>query len=146
MELLEKSKLRIVEKSMTPVEALHEVGNFLHEVGSTHKSYTEEMIDSFHTLGPYFVIAPSIALAHSKPSSSVIQNDLVLVLCKQPVNFGSKNDPVTLLFGLCAKEAHGHMDVLMKVGEMLEDQDLVSELSECETIEQLYNCIHQKTT
>lgn len=141
--MLEKSKLRIIEKSMTPVEALYEVGNFLNEVGSTHTSYTEEMIESFYALGPYFVIAPSIALAHSKPSSSVIQNDLVLILCKQPVNFGSKNDPVTLLFGLCAKEAHGHMDVLMKVGEMLEDQRLVSELSDCMSIDQLYNCIHQ---
>ena len=71
------------------------------------------------------MIAPEIALAHAKPDESVLQDDIVLMICQSPVTFYSHNDPVTLLFGLCATSGDKHMDNIVMMAELLSDEDVL---------------------
>ena len=63
------------------------------------------MIETVEKMGPYIVIAPGLALAHSRPSEAVLKTGLSWVRLSTPVKFGNKaNDPVSLVIGLAGHD------------------------------------------
>ncbi len=107
--------------------AIVAVGGLLEASGRTTTGYTGEMLAVLDELGPYFVIAPGIAIAHARPSESVISAGLSLAVLAEPVEFGSDhNDPVRMVFGLCAKDHDGHIEVLAGLAEVLSDDSQVN--------------------
>lgn len=104
-------------------DAVRVAGRGLVASGATTDAYTDEMIATVESLGPYIVIAPGIALAHSRPSPAVRQLGLSLVTLDPPVPFGHPaNDPVSLVIGLAAPEAEGHVNALATLAEFLTDE------------------------
>jgi PTS system ascorbate-specific IIA component len=81
------------------------------------------MVATVEQLGPYIVIAPGIALAHSRPSPAVLRAGLSLVTHLEPVPFGHReNDPVRLVVGLAALDEEGHVTALSTLAEFLSDE------------------------
>ena len=108
-------------------QAISLAGELLVASGRTTDAYTGEMLVVLDELGPYFVIAPGIAIAHSKPSDSVLSTGLSLAVLGDAIEFGSEhNDPVRLVFGLCAKDHDGHIEVLAGLAEVLSDENQVN--------------------
>ena len=107
--------------------AIVRVGELLVASGRATAGYTSEMLGVLDELGPYFVIAPGIAIAHARPSESVLSAGLSLAVLASPIEFGSDhNDPVRLVFGLCAKDHEGHIEVLAGLAEVLSDDAMVN--------------------
>jgi len=107
--------------------AILAAGLLLVASGRTTEDYGQEMLDALGEFGPYFVLAPGIAIAHSKPSASVISSGLSLAVLESPVIFGSEhNDPVSLVFALCAVDHDSHIDVLAELATLLSNTDLVT--------------------
>ena len=100
------------------------------------------MIASYREFGPYFVIAPGVAIAHAKPDESVLIDDIALMVCKLPVVFNSHNDPVKIIFGLCATGAHQHMDILVKIANLLSDGDAQKKIEAVNSEEELFNLLN----
>ena len=99
----------------------------LAQSGRTTPEYANEMLEALEEFGPYFVLAPGIAIAHGRPSASVLSSGLSLAVLAQPVVFGSEhNDPVSLVFGLCATDHDSHIDVLAELATMLSDTNLIT--------------------
>ncbi len=97
--------------------------------GITTDDYTQEMIETIEKLGPYIVIAPGFALAHSRPSPSVLKTGLSWVSLVEPVEFGSKNnDPVDLVVGLAALDHDGHIEIMSKLAGVLSDPEVLARL------------------
>lgn len=91
---------------------------------ATEPAYTDEMIATVEQLGPYIVIAPGIALAHSRPSPAVHRAAMSVVTLRRPVEFGHKqNDPVRLVVGLAAPDDEGHVTALASLAEFLSDEE-----------------------
>jgi PTS system ascorbate-specific IIA component len=112
-------------------DAIRAAGAALVASGSTSHAYTDEMIATVESLGPYIVIAPGIALAHSRPSPAVIRPGLSIVRLASPVPFGHRqNDPVRLVVGLASPDDHGHVDALATLAEFLSDADRQAALLE----------------
>jgi PTS system ascorbate-specific IIA component len=85
------------------------------------------MIQAFEELGPYMVVAPGIALAHGRPSESVLATGLSLVTLSTPVVFGSpSNDPVSLVIGLAAVDHDSHIDLMAGLSELLMSNESVN--------------------
>lgn len=104
-------------------------GELLVASGRATPAYTLEMIEVVETHGPYIVIAPGIALAHSKPSGAVLETGLSMVTLAVPVVFGNAaNDPVRLVIGLCAVDHDGHLTVMQELATALSDDDYVNSL------------------
>lgn len=79
-------------------------------------AYIEEMIAAIHELGPYIVLAPGLALGHSRPSEAVHQTAISIATLAQPIEFGSKhNDPVDIVVILAAKDDESHIELLQKI-------------------------------
>ena len=114
--------------------AVREAGDALVSSGATTEAYTDEMIAAVEELGPYIVIAPGIALAHSRPSPAVIRAGMSLVTLAEPVTFGhSKNDPVRLVVGLAAPDEDGHVTALSTLAEFLSDEARQQQLLSADT-------------
>lgn len=111
-------------------EAIRLAGDGLVFGGATTDAYTDEMIDAVEKHGPYIVIAPGVALAHSRPSPAVLTGGLSWVSLSTPVEFGNKaNDPVTLVIGLAAKDHDAHLQVMRALAGVLSDSAAMKRLT-----------------
>jgi PTS system ascorbate-specific IIA component len=82
------------------------------------------MIATMTDLGPYLVIAPGVALAHARPSPSVLRTGLSCVTLAAPVRFGHRdNDPVVLVIGLAASDNRSHIQALATLAALLADTE-----------------------
>jgi PTS system ascorbate-specific IIA component len=87
------------------------------------------MVAVLESHGPYIVIAPGIALAHSKPSELIIETGLSLLTLGESVVFGNAaNDPVQLVIGLAAIDHDSHMEMMKELADALSDQQFVNSL------------------
>ncbi len=97
-------------------------GNLLVAAGTVEERYIQGMKNTLKMLGPYFVIAPGIALLHARPEDGVIRSSLALVTLKTPVPFGhSTNDPVDIVFALAASDKTSHIEALSELASCLSD-------------------------
>lgn len=108
-------------------EAVSIAGELLVRSGRTSSEYTNSMLQAIEEFGPYIVIAPGIALAHAKPAEHVIETGLSLLVLNEPIEFKhSQNDPVRLVFGLCALDHSSHIDLMAELAELLSDKAKVN--------------------
>jgi PTS system ascorbate-specific IIA component len=122
-QLLPVDAVRIGETAADWRAAVRLAGDALVASGATTPAYTDEMVATVEQLGPYIVIAPGIALAHSRPSPSVLRAGISLVTLLEPVAFGHReNDPVRLVIGLAAVDEEGHITALSTLAELLSDE------------------------
>jgi PTS system ascorbate-specific IIA component len=121
-DLLSPTAIRIGAFASDWRDAVRVAGDALVASGATRDGYTDEMIRTVESLGPYIVIAPGVALAHARPSPAVLRPGFSLVTLATPVPFGhSKNDPVSLVIGLAAPDDEGHVNALATLAEFLSD-------------------------
>ena len=74
--------------------------------------YLEAVLVANQKLGPYFVVAPGIAIAHAAPGVGVLETGMALLRLEKPVVSGSNNDPVRLVFAFCAVDSDSHIELL----------------------------------
>lgn len=115
-------------------EAMRHSGDLLVSTGATTTSYTDAMIRTVEEHGPYIVIAPGFALAHSRPDESVLRTALSFVRLAEPIPFGNAaNDPVTLVMALAAADSSAHQGALAALAGVLADPESRRALDEAST-------------
>jgi PTS system ascorbate-specific IIA component len=120
------------------IAAITRAGELLVASGRTTERYTAEMLDALTEFGPYFVIAPGLAIAHARPSDAVLSPGLSLAVLSEPIAFGNQaNDPVRLVFALCAHDHDSHLFVLSQLAEKLSDESFVNILLKASTEQQI---------
>lgn len=124
-------------------EAIGAAGSLLIASGYTTADYTREMIEAVDEYGPYIVVAPGIALAHSRPAPSVLKTGLSLVSLAGPVNFGNQeNDPVHIVLGLCATSNDTHLQMISRLVAFLDNEENIELLKTSSDINQVYCAIN----
>lgn len=125
-------------------EAVAAAGEGLVAAGLTTDEYTREMIATIEKLGPYIVIAPGLALAHSRPSPSVLRTGFSWLRPAEPVEFGhDTNDPVHLVVGLAATDHTFHQRALMELANLFLVPGVMERLNAVEDAEELRRQIGQ---
>ncbi|PSK96571.1 PTS system ascorbate-specific IIA component [Murinocardiopsis flavida] len=111
--------------------AVRAAGALLVGAGATTAEYTDEMLATVDTHGPYIVIAPGLALAHARPSPAVLRTAMSWASLAKPVEFGHpQNDPVRLVVGLAAVDQDGHRSALARLARMLADPARLAALTD----------------
>lgn len=137
-EAFAENSLRVFAAALDREHAIELAGDLLVSSGRVTPEYTVAMVDVLESHGPYFVIAPGIALAHAKPSEFVISSGLSLVTLAEPIVFGNEaNDPVELVFGLCAVDHDSHLEMLAELSNLLSDNEAVNILLNAGDTEQI---------
>lgn len=139
---LDKNHIAIYDTAENWENAIQLAGKLLVNAGAVTKDYVASMIQSVEENGPYIVIAPGIAIAHARPSSSVLENALSLVILKKAVPFYSKeNDPVDLVFSFSAKGDESHLKMIEQLSIFLMNEKKVNDLRNATTKEEAYQII-----
>lgn len=110
-------------------EAIELASELLVTSGHAEGPYVRRVLDNFEKLGPYFVVAPQIAIAHASPGQDVLFPGLSLLKLNQPVVSGSQeNDPVALVFALCTPDSQQHIELLGEFANLMSDPGIVNSL------------------
>lgn len=123
-------------------DALRLCGDALESTGATEAAYTDQMIQAVEDLGPYIVIAPGIALAHSRPTPAVKRLGVSWVSLENPVSFGSEaNDPVDLVIGLAALDHDSHLELMSAIARTISSAELLQKLRGAESAREVHNIL-----
>lgn len=137
-DLLPKDRIALSVSAGNWEEAVRAVGRLLVDTEAVEERYVEGMIRTTKELGPYIVIAPGVAIPHSRPEDGVLSPCLAFARLKTPVEFGNKdNDPVHILFALGAVDHEQHVEAIQQIAEILMDESKFQILLEAATIDDI---------
>ncbi|WAP59910.1 PTS sugar transporter subunit IIA [Streptomyces sp. S465] len=137
-DLLPAEAVRLDVRAADWREAITVAGRLMVETGVTTDEYTREMVANVEENGPYIVIAPGLAFAHSRPSPAVLATGMSWVRLAEPVAFGHEsNDPVTLVVALAAQDSAAHTSAMAGLARLLGDPATAAALAAAPTPEAL---------
>lgn len=138
MKFLEEKLVALDIPAETPEAAIKAAGDLLVASDLVESGYVEAMVESYRENGPYFVLAPQIALPHARPEDGVKEASVAFVRLKDPVVFGSAtNDPVSLVFALGASTSDEHLLVMKELVMLLNNPEKVERLKNINSYEEL---------
>lgn len=109
--------------------------------------YYQSILDGVVQHGPYFVIAPGLAMPHGRPEEGVKKTGFSLVTLKTPLIFNHEdNDPVDILITMAAVDAATHQEVgIMQIVSLFEDDANFDRLRACRTEQDVLYLIDHAT-
>lgn len=110
-------------------DAIKKSGRVLVENGDVTQNYVEEIIRSAEKFGPYFVIAPHVALAHAPRQAGARKLAMGITTLDPPIVFHNQaNDPVRYAFTLSATDADTHLKAMQEFVQLLSMGDFYTTL------------------
>ncbi|MCL2892368.1 PTS ascorbate transporter subunit IIA [Brenneria tiliae] len=105
--------------------------------------YYQAILDGVQRFGPYFVIAPGLAMPHARPEEGVKKTGFALVTLQTPLIFNHEdNDPVDILITLAAVDANTHQEVgIMQIVNLFADEANFDRLRACRTAREVLDLI-----
>lgn len=145
--MLEKNireKVVIVDKIENWENAIKLAAKPLLLDNSITENYVRAMVNNVKKFGAYIVINDVLALAHSRPEDGVNRNCLSLLKINEGVVFdevlGSR---VYLIFVLGAVNNSSHMDILLKLMEIIDNESLIKKLTEAVSINEITELLEE---
>lgn len=138
MDLLDKGNVRILKHADNWKDAIRKSVLPLEENGFVEERYKEEIIAGVEKLGPYIIVAPSIALPHARPEQGVIKSQIAITLFKNAVKFDKENTSAQLFVTLAASDSNSHLNALVSISDILQDEEKVERILQAEDEETLY--------
>ena len=100
--------------------------------------YVTAIIEQHHTLGPYYVLAPGLAMPHARPEEGAKGLGLSLLKLKQGVSFGAGEfDPVDVIIMLAAPDKHSHIEMISALAELFSSEEDMNKLHQATNIEEI---------
>ncbi|MGE9550309.1 PTS sugar transporter subunit IIA [Erwinia amylovora] len=121
---LSNEKIQFIDAVSDWKEAVRLAGQPLLKEGAISPDYIEAIIRQKEEIGPYFVIAPRIAMPHARPEQGAKALGLSVVKLGSAVTFDAdENDPVDAIFMFSAPDSHSHIEMISHLAEVLSDEE-----------------------
>lgn len=111
--------------------------------GYVTSSYIDAIKTTTQETGPYYILAPFVAMPHARPECGAIKTGLSITLLKNTVEFGENKEPVKLLIGLSAADSNEHIGAIQALSEMFCEESQIEALLNANTERQLMDIIAQ---
>jgi ascorbate PTS system EIIA or EIIAB component len=135
---LNDEKIQYLENVSDWKEAIQVAGRPLLNEGAISQQYIDVIIQQKQDIGPYFVIAPRIAMPHARPEQGAFKLGLSIVKLATPVKFDAdENDPVDAIFMFSAPDSNSHIEMISQLAEVLSDDETMSRLFNSRNKEEL---------
>ncbi|MDY1036066.1 PTS sugar transporter subunit IIA [Enterobacteriaceae bacterium RIT714] len=100
--------------------------------------YVTAIVQQHQKLGPYYVLAPGLAMPHARPEEGAKGLGLSLLKLNQGVSFGAGEfDPVDIIIMLAAPDKHSHIEMISALAELFSSDDDLAELHQAKTREEI---------
>ena len=135
---LTPDKIQLANQLLNWEDAIKRAATPLLTNGSIKGTYINQMIQNVHTMGPYIVIAPTIAFAHARPEDGANKTDISLLISQSPVSFSAKPEhQCRLIFVFSAINNESHLQLLSALSIFLSDEQKVEELIQATNIQEV---------
>ncbi|MDE1238906.1 PTS sugar transporter subunit IIA [Vibrio aestuarianus] len=146
--LIDNNSIQLQASASNWKEAIKIGTDMLIASGAIDPRYHDAIISSVEELGPYIVIAPNLALPHARPENGVIRTAFALVTLESPIYFDGEDEPVDVLITLAGSSSDEHMEGLMEVTQVLDDEENESgvdldKLRRCRSKDDVYKVIDE---
>lgn len=146
--LIDNNSIKLQAQASNWREAIEIGTDMLIASGAIQPSYHDAIISSVEELGPYICIAPNLALPHARPENGVIRTAFALVTLEEPIYFEGEDEPVDVLITLAGSSSDEHMEGLMEVTQVLDDEDSetgvdLDKLRRCRSKTDVFNVIDE---
>ncbi|WMY75073.1 PTS mannitol transporter subunit IIA [Buttiauxella selenatireducens] len=111
--------------------------------GYVTSSYIGAIKSTTQENGPYYILAPFVAMPHARPECGAMKTGLSLTLLKNAVTFGEDKEPIKLLIGLSAADSDEHIGAIQALSEMFCEESQIEALLNANTDQQLMDIISQ---
>jgi PTS system mannitol-specific IIA component/PTS system ascorbate-specific IIA component len=121
-------------------EAIRIAANPLKEKNIVKPEYVDSMIDNVVKNGSYIVIAPGIAIPHSRPENGVVKTGMSLLKLANSVTFPEEKE-VQLIFVLAANDNETHLELISELANLIMEEEDLERLFSSKTKEEALQCI-----
>lgn len=144
--LIDNNSIKLQAQASNWREAIKIGTDLLIASGAIQPSYHDAIITSVEELGPYICIAPNLALPHARPENGVLRTAFALVTLEEPIYFEGEEEPVDVLITLAGSSSDEHMEGLMEVTQVLDDEESetgvdLDKLRHCRSSSDVYKVI-----
>lgn len=123
-------------------EALGICAGPLLQAGVITPDYVSAIVAQHQKLGPYYVLAPGLAMPHARPEEGAKAIGLSLLKLTDGVSFGAgENDPVDIIILLAAADKHSHIEMISALAELFSNDDDLAKLQQAATLEEIKKII-----
>ena len=121
-------------------EAIRRAGKILHESGYVDAEYIEAMIARENLTTTYMGMGLAIPHGTSEAKAAVKKSGIVVLQYPEGVDF--EGEKAHLIIGI-AGVGDAHLEILAKVSEALEDEEVLERLSQNATAEEIYQTLNK---
>jgi len=141
--LISKETIKLHAHAADWKEAVKLSTDLLIQADAIEPRYYDEILKTVADYGPYFVIAPGIAMPHARPECGVKQTSYSLVTLENSVEFGNKdNDPVDIILTIAAVDKKSlNEETIVQVMTLFDSDDNVANIKRAENITQIKNLL-----
>ncbi|EMM4083226.1 PTS sugar transporter subunit IIA [Shigella flexneri] len=123
-------------------QALDICGRPLLDAGLITKDYLTAIKKQHEELGPYYVLAPGLAMPHARPEEGAKGLGLSLLKLEKGVSFNAKEfDPVDIIILLAAPDNHSHIEMISVLAELFSSEKDLRALHQANTLEEIKEII-----
>ena len=121
-------------------QALDICGKPLLDAGLITKDYLTAIKKQHEKLGPYYVLAPGLAMPHARPEEGA--KGLSLLKLEEGVSFNAEEfDPVDVIILLAAPDKHSHIEMISALAELFSSEKDLQELHQARNLEEIKTII-----
>ncbi len=137
-EVLKRENVQIIDACQDWEDAVHVAVQPLVDQGYVTAGYIDGIISNAEEYGPYFVIAPELALLHARPEQGVIRRQLAVSVVRAGIVFKEGAQPVHLLVTLAATDPDGHIEAMRTLATMFSDPASIRAIIDAKTPDEIY--------
>ncbi len=139
-DLLRLENIRTGLAPESKEEAIRRAGKILHESGYVDAEYIDAMIARENLTTTYMGMGLAIPHGTSEAKAAVRKSGIVVLQYPEGVDF--EDEKAHLIIGI-AGVGDAHLEILAKVSEALEDEEVLERLSQNATAEEIYQTLNK---
>lgn len=131
-KVIDKNGVKLNQSPVSKEEAIRTAGELLVKQGCVDEAYVDAMVEREKIVSTYMGMGLAIPHGTSEAKDSVKKTGIVLVQYPEGVDFG--DEKAQLVFGI-AGIGDEHLDLLSKICEALEDEEVMEKMKTTDDVE-----------
>ena len=139
LEKILEGNIQIMDSVSDWKESIRITGKSLLEKNIITENYIKAMIESIEKLGFYVILRENLAMPHARPEEGTLGTGVSLLKLNEPVYYGDSK--VQLVFVLATKDANSHLETLMQLMELFQDDESIDKLIKAQNYDEILEII-----
>ena len=135
--LIENNSILLKQKADTWEEAVKKCIKPLVDAKAVEQRYLDAIIKKTNELGPFYILAPGLAMPHDRPESGVLKNSFSFITLEKPVVFPDGQE-VDILLGFSATSSEVHSsESIPQIVMLFDDEAIFEKIRKAESTDEI---------